>query len=133
MKGRDRLRRSNKGEALADPGIFHDPATANEIDNYQPEARFVTSEDAVKFKAWMRTDQGEFELSRPYYKTYYDYNFEFMQDRHFYLMFLLGFGGVLLFFRKWEMENARWHKHVRRTQIKDLPAHHFTNRGGVLL
>ena len=87
----------------------------------------------MKFKAWMRTDQGEFELSRPYYKTYYDYNHEYMQERHFYLMFLLGVYAVCYAKKRWELENARWHTHVRRTQIKDLPAHHFTNHGGVLV
>lgn len=42
------------------PGDFHSPVHANFFDNYNPEATFVTSEDAVKFKAWMKTDQEAF-------------------------------------------------------------------------
>ena len=53
-------RRTNKGENMTVPGDFHSPVNANFFDNYNPEATFVTSEDAIKFKAWMKTDQEAF-------------------------------------------------------------------------
>jgi hypothetical protein len=31
------------------------------------------------------------------------------------------------------VEAKRWHRHERRVELKDLPAHHFTNKGGVLV
>jgi len=56
VKGKGRNRRNNKGTSLGLTGEFHDPDVNNFIDNYHPEANFVTSEDAVKFKAWMKSD-----------------------------------------------------------------------------
>jgi hypothetical protein len=133
QKGKGRHRGNNKSESLGSPGMFHPPAIHNWQDNYNPEATFVTSEDAVKFKQWMRTDQVDFEMSRPHYKTYYDYNFEWFQDRSFYLGFLMLSLLGCYASNKWYVESCRWHTHQRRTQLQDMPAHHFNNRGGVLM
>lgn len=92
----------------------------------------VSSEDAVKFKNWMRTDQEQFEMSRPYYKTYYDYDFEFLKDRSFYASFLfLAFFGTYAY-KRYDIESQRAHR-AERANIESLPAHHFNNRGGVVL
>jgi hypothetical protein len=61
QKKMGRIRRNNKGSSMGTPGEFHLPKQANFIDNYHPEATFVTSEDALKFKNWMRTDEGMFK------------------------------------------------------------------------
>lgn len=60
VKGAGSRRKSNKGANLTQPGDFHSPVMANFLDNYNPDATFVSSEDAIKFKAWMKTDQEQF-------------------------------------------------------------------------
>ena len=127
------MRGSNKGESLLEPGYFHSPEIHNAMNNYSPDAHFVSSEDAIKFQQWMRTDKVEFEMSRPHYKTYYDHNFEFFKDRSFYLSFLCLFYAGCYGVNKWYIESCRWHTHRRRTQLRNAPAHHFNNRGGVLI
>jgi hypothetical protein len=45
---------------------------------------------------------------------------------------VLGMGG-LYFSKKWQVEKDRWTNWERRTNIENLPGHHFANRGGVLI
>ena len=71
-------------------------------------------------------------MSRPYYKTYYDYNEDFFKDRSYYLMVLLALYFAHYAYYRYEIEAARWHVHERRHGT-ERPAHHFNNRGGVVL
>jgi len=132
VKNLENRRQSNKGKSMAMPGEFHHPRNANFVDNYNPDATFVDSEDAIKFKAWMRTDKEQFDISRPYYKTYYDYNEQFFAERSYHLMCLLALYLGHYAYKRWDVENARWRKHDRKMQV-DKPAHHYHNRGGVVL
>ena len=56
---------------------------------YNQDSAEVTSEDAIRFKNWMRSDKFDFERVRPYYPIHYDRNFEFYQDRKFFLLMLM--------------------------------------------
>ena len=69
----------------------------NHLENYHQDAKLVTSEDAVKFKHYMGSDKIDHNRSRPFYPMYYDRNFEFMQDRSFWLG-LVVLGASLCYF-----------------------------------
>ena len=57
----------------------------------------------------------------------------FMKDRSFWLgMLALIFGGIYLK-AKLVVEIDRWHMWNRRENLSEMPAHHFHNRGGVLI
>ena len=67
----------------------------------------MTSEDSVKFKAYMQSDKDTFKMSFPSHVTYYDRNFEFMKDRSFWLSMTLGLVGLMYAKNKYECEKAR--------------------------
>ena len=93
----------------------------------------MTAEDAVKFKHWMGSDIVDFQRSRPYYPMHYDKNFDFMKDRTFWLGFLLLSSALVYISYKQKYELDRWRMWKRREHLAEQPAHHFINRGGVLL
>ena len=70
QKGRGAIR----GKALAPVGYFHSPQVHNFLNNYHPDSAVVTSEDAVKFKAWMNSDKYDFNRNKPTHPMYYDRN-----------------------------------------------------------
>ena len=129
QKGRGIIR----GSALDAPGAFHDPKVHNRLNFHHPDAKIINSEDAVKFKAWMNTDKDEFNLSRPSYPMYYDRNFLFSKDRRFFLSLILGIVSLCYLGKKLPVEMDRMMRNERLTNLKDMPAHHFNNRGGVLI
>ena len=47
-------------------------------------------------------------------------------------MLMLGFF-VMYAAKKYEYERDRYRMYERKEHIKDMPAHHFSNRGGVLM
>ena len=129
QKGRGAIR----GAAIGLPGEFHQPTVHNYLENYHQDSKVITSEDAVKFKAFMNSDKVDFNMSRPTHPMHYDRDMNFMKDRSFFLSFILG---SLLFFylaKRFRVEQDRWTQWDRRERIEDLPAHHFNNRGGVLI
>ena len=93
----------------------------------------MTSEDAVKFKSWMLHDEVDYKMSRPSYPSYYDRNFEFLKDRMFYLSLLMLLGLYAYGSKKYVYERDRARRTERLGNIENLPAHHFNNRGGVLV
>ena len=72
-------------------------------------------------------------MSRPTYPMYYDKNFEFMKDRRFFLNLLLFMGLLTYASKKYYYERDRLRRTERIGNIENLPAHHFNNRGGVLI
>jgi len=126
-------RGDRRGTALGSPGIFHDPKIHNRLNFHHPDSKIINSEDAVKFKAWMTSDKFEFNLSRPSYPMYYDKDFSFSKDRRFFLSLILGLCGVLYIYHKVPYEMDRQTRWERMESITELPAHHFNNRGGVLI
>jgi len=105
----------------------------NFLEYYHPDAKTVTSEDSVKFKAYMNSDKSEFNRSRPVHPMYYDRDFDFMKDRNYWLMFILGSMFVMYLNRRYQVENDRWVMWERKQNIQDLPAHQYHNHGGVLV
>jgi len=128
-KGRGPIR----GSALGRPGEFHSPKTHNFLNFYHPDAKTVTSEDTVKFKAFMTTDKDAFNLTRPSHPMYYDRDLLFMKDRSFWLFMILGMIFAMYAKNRYAVEVARWNRWDRMQNIENMPEHHFNNRGGVLV
>ena len=64
---------------------------------------------------------------------YYDRTLEFTKDRSFWLMLILGLLGGMYATNKYQCEKERMNRWVRMQDMENLPAHHFNNRGGVLV
>ena len=122
-----------RGNSLGNIGEFHQPKVHNMMENYHQDSKLVSSEDAVKFKAWMNSDKVDFNRSKPFYAAYHDKNFEFLRERMYWLgllgvFFLIGYGSSKL-----TCEMDRWARNDRMMNIHDKPGHHYHNRGGVLI
>lgn len=122
-----------RGAAMGVPGEFHQPQVHNFLNNYHQDSHLTTSEDAVKFKAYMTSDQYDFKRSRPVHPMYYDREFLFMKDRSFWGAMLMAL--ILGYYVKarYAVEVDRWAMWRRRDCLADTPAHHVTNKGGVLV
>lgn len=121
-----------RGKALESPGKYHSPAVHNYYENQHLDSHVVDIEEAESFRNWMQSDKFQFNLSRPYYKTYFDKDMEYMKDRNFWLALLGLTIGFIYAENKWYVESMRHHEGERKN-IENMPAHHFVNRGGVLL
>ena len=129
QKGRGAIR----SKSLGQPGAFHSPQIHNFLNYHHQDTAFVTPEDALKFKHWMGSDIVDHQRTRPYYPMFYDNNFNFMKDRTFWLGFLIMVSALVYINYKQMFEFDRWRMWTRREHMKELPAHHFINRGGVLM
>ena len=129
QKGRGAIR----GAALGVPGEFHQPKVHNFLNFYHPDAKKINSEDSVKFKAFMISDREDFKISKPSQPMYYDRNMDFLKDRSFWLLLILGMFGGLYAKNRLVLEKARMDRWDRMENIESMPAHHFNNRGGVLV
>lgn len=81
----------------------------------------------------MNTDKTDFNRTKPFYPPVYDKNFSFRSDRIFWagliaVFLFMGYGSD-----KFAAEVDRWRRWERMLNIENLPAHHFHNRGGVLI
>ena len=105
----------------------------NQLNFYHPDAKRIDSEDSMKFKAFMLNDKDDFNMSRPSHPTYYDRNMEFMKDRNFWMLLIISMLGGLYAKDKYNCEVERARRWERMANMENLPAHHFFNRGGVLV
>jgi len=128
-KGRGPIR----GAAIGAPGEFHAPAVHNFLENYHQDSAVVTSEEAVKFKAFMSSDKYDHTRSRPTHPMHYDHTFNFMADRSFWGKLVVGLVSLMFLKRRLKCESDRWHMWDRVEGSPTTPAHHFANRGGVLI
>lgn len=100
---------------------------------YHPDAKKINSEDTIKFKAFMQSDKDDLKISKPSHPMYYDRNMDFLKDRSFWLLLILGMFAGLYAKNRMELEKARMQRWDRMENIENMPAHHFNNRGGVLV
>jgi len=100
---------------------------------YHPDSKVINSEDSVKFKAFMLSDKNDFNRTMPSHPMYYDRTMEFTKDRSFWFFLLLGMVGAMYAHNKYHCEKARWIRWERMQNLENMPAHHFNNRGGVLI
>ena len=122
-----------RGAALAAPGVFHAPHLHNALNFQHADSYRVTQEDAVKFKHYMGTDKTDFNRTMPAYPMYYDTDYNYMKDRDFWLKFLLGWAAVSYGWKRVQREKDRARMTDRLDGYPNQPAHHFNNRGGVVV
>ncbi len=122
-----------RGKSVGNVGEFHSPQVHNYLNYNHQDTSFLNAEDAIKFKHWMGSDIVDFQRSRPYYPMHYDRNMDFKKDRSFWFLFILGSFSMFYLSYKIMYEQDRWMMWTRREHIHELPAHHYINRGGVLL
>ena len=102
-KGRGPIR----GTAIGRPGEFHSPKVHNFYNFYHPDSKTVTSEDSVKFKAFMQSDKDNFNQTMPSHPMHYDRDMAFMKDRSFWLAMIFGLFGLMYARNKFECEKMR--------------------------
>ena len=105
----------------------------NFLEFYHPDSKTVTSEDTVKFKAYMVSDKDDFNMSRPSHPMHYDKEMAFMKDRNFWLGLIFGMSALMFGHSRYQVEVERRRRWDRMGNLEKMPAHHFNNRGGVLV
>ena len=81
----------------------------------------------------MISDKQDFNRTRPTHPMYYDRDKDFQKDRSFWLLLCLGLIGVCYLRDRYYCEINRMARWDRMQNLENLPAHHFNNRGGVLV
>jgi hypothetical protein len=122
-----------RGASIGEPGGFHSPQIHNFMNFNHSDSYRVTSEDAIKFKHYMGTDQADFKRTMPGFPMYYDTDFNYAKDRDYWLKVILGMGFVSYGYKKWQVESDRARMTARMEGYKGMPGHHFHNRGGVVV
>lgn len=64
---------------------------------------------------------------------YYDREMLFQKDRSFWLALLLAMMGGMFVKARYAVEKDRYRMWDRKENLENMPAHHFHNRGGVLI
>lgn len=98
-----------------------------------PDSYRVTPEDAIKFKHFMGSDRADFERTKPAHPMHYDRNFDYRKDRTYWLRLLLSISGVVYLVNRYHLEQDRARMTARLEGYKNIPGHHFNNRGGVIV
>ena len=129
QKGRGALR----GPSMGVPGEFHQPNFHNYLNFYHPDSKIINSEDAMKFKAFMVSDKSDFTMSRPSQAGHIDRNMDFMKDRSFWLALIFGMFAFMYAKKRYYVETMRMQRWERMENLENAPAHHYNNRGGVLV
>ena len=72
-------------------------------------------------------------MTRPAHTMYYDRDFDFMKERTFFLRLTMLFLFGCYAYKKVWVEGDRLKRWDRIENLSEMPAHHFNNRGGVLI
>lgn len=81
----------------------------------------------------MGTDKADFQRVMPGYQMYYDTDFNYAKDRDYWLKLILGMGLTTYIVKKLAVESDRSRMTERLNGFPGVPAHHFHNRGGVVV
>ena len=122
-----------RGKAICPPGYFHLPHNHQIEEPKHQDSTLVGGLEAMQFKHYMKTDQPEIERTIPWYPLKFDPDYRSIRDRAFYLAILGSFAALTYVKAKAEVERRRLHRLDRMSNIEKMPAHHFVNRGGVLI
>ena len=122
-----------RGDALGPAGEFHSPQLHNFMHYDHPDSYRVTPEDAIKFKHFMGSDRADFERTKPAHPMHYDRDFNYRKDRSYWLRLLLSMSAVIYLTNRYHLEQDRARMTARLEGYKNIPGHHFNNRGGVIV
>ena len=81
----------------------------------------------------MGSDKADFTRTKPAYPMYYDRDFNYAKDRDFWLKMLLGMAALTYGINRFSVEKDRARMTQRLNGYEGIPAHHFHNRGGVIV
>ena len=85
------------------------------------------------FKHFMNSDKIDYQRVKPAYPMFYDTDHNYRKDRDYWFKLILGFGFFYYAVRKIQVEKDRARMTQRLEGYKDIPGHHFNNRGGVIV
>ena len=122
-----------RGKSVCPPGYFHSPDIHTTQEPRHQDSTLVGGLEAMQFKQYMKSDKPEFERTIPWYPMKFDPDYRAIRDRAFYLAILGSFVALTYIKSKVEVERRRQHRIDRMANIENMPAHHFVNRGGVLI
>lgn len=123
-----------RGNANYAPGFPHNPEMHNNNMRLERESSEVTPKEALWFKHSQNIDKNEKVRPVQYNVLYTDPEFSYLKNRTFVGALLLGFMVFHYLKRAYYRETARAHRTERLPEnLENAPAHHFVNRGGVLL
>lgn len=117
---------------MGQPGTIHDTLIHNRNLYPHQDTHLVGPKESLEFSNWMESGKPDLERNYPYYPMYYDKTMEFARERNFYLIMLFGFVSGLYLYKRYDIEVARQLRTERMSKLKDLPEHHFSNRGGIV-
>ena len=128
-----RHRGAVRGDAAGTAGYFHSPNMHNFKHFNHPDSFRVTSEDKTKFNHWMSTDEADFQRTMPGHPMYYDRDFNYLKDRDFWFKALLAISLTSYLYKRIRLEGDRSRMTARLEGYKNMPGHHFNNRGGIVV
>jgi len=124
-----------RGNAFDSPGMPHNAETHNRHERMERDAFEVTRADADAFKNFQKEveDDGR-DRAKPYYPIDSDPEMRYFKNREYATYILFGLIGYAILRRVYYREKMRLHRNERLPEVlAEAPAHHFVNRGGVLI
>lgn len=120
--------------SLSNPGMFHNPKDHNTIVRPERDAFEIGIKEAREYKNAMLADFEIKQIPKTYHPLETDPEWRFVKDRTFATWIIFGIFGFVLAKRIYKRERARAHWTERLAEnLEEKPAHHFVNRGGVLM
>ena len=124
-----------RGEGFGAPGSLHDVHTHNTV--MRPENRDayeVTGTEADMYKRHESLYSQIKNRPRPYYPLEFDDTWRYVRHRAYANLVILFVFGCYTFSKLYKRELGRQHLNdMLPENIANKPAHHFVNRGGVLI
>jgi curved DNA-binding protein CbpA len=124
-----------RGNACNPPGDFH----GIDYHNYheradQRESHMVNALDAEQAAREFKLEANIRKRARPFYTLEFDYTWRYVRDRTVALWIILAMIGSQSLYSLFKREKMRANRTSRLPEnLEKAPAHHFVNRGGVLM
>ncbi|CAI2373728.1 unnamed protein product [Moneuplotes crassus] len=121
--------------ALNHPGAFHSPIRHNELERMERDGQRIDHLDTQQFSALQSLEQSHGrDRPRPYHPIDADPEMRYFKNREFSTAIIFGIFGFILAKKIYYREKYRMHMNERLPEnLINAPAHHFVNRGGVLI
>ena len=130
VKGNERTRKG----ALGPVGAVHSKDLHNYYERFDRDSYEVSPTDAADFKVNKHGERYEITKEKQYFKLEEDPEWTSVRNRGFSTIIILSIIGYWFAKNVYLREKFRWHQAERHPDnLSSAPAHHFVNRGGVLL
>ena len=123
-----------RGKALGVVGGFHPKDIHNYYERFDRDSHEVTSMEASDYKVVRHGERTEIKREKAYYRIEEDPDWTFVTNRTFSTLIIFSIIGYWMAKNIYIREKFRLHQYKRHPDnLINAPAHHFINRGGVLL